>query len=436
LLYNSWGFTGSPFQTTSLPASELGERLLVGRAAELQSLERKICSAPKIATLEGLNGVGKTSIVNVAAHQLFQRHVDTGQGPLYIPARKIFQLNPGQDVQSFIDSVLMEVGQTLIEKSKQIQSAGAKIQTQSVDRWLNSPQLSSFQAGLWLVQGGSQRETNTSSGFERSGFRKWVFTWLEQIFPTPDSGGIICTIDNLELLQSSETARALLEQLRDELLNVPGIRWVLCGALGIVYGVVASPRLEGYLHKPIEVSGIADKYAPEILTSRIATYALDHNSYYLPLRSEDFARLYDLLQGNLRSVLSYADDYCQHIADGEAEPTSEESKSSAFATWLITQCRDAYEAVRQELRPKALEVFSNAVRLGGVFSPSDFATFGFNSIPAFRPHIRDLEAVGIVVSTQDDGDKRRKTIQVTPKGWLVHEHLTEAVGTASDPRSE
>lgn len=425
MLYNHWGFTGSPFQTTSLPASDLGERLLVGRATELRSLERKISSPPKIATLEGLNGVGKTSIVNVAAYRLFQRHLDGGEGPLYIPSRKIFQLNPNQDAQSFIDSVLMEVAQTLIEKSEQIRNAGVKLQTQSVDRWLNSPQLSSFQAGVWVIQGGSQRETNTSSGFERSGFRKWVLTWLEQVFPTADSGGIICTIDNLELLQSSETARALLEQLRDELFNVPGLRWVLCGALGIVYGVVASPRLEGYLHKPIEVSGIDDQYAPEILTSRISTYALNPDSYYLPLRAEDFARLYDLLKGNLRSVLSYADDYCQHVADGDVEPTTDEDKSSAFAAWLNGQCRDAYEAVRQELRPKALEVFHNAARAGGVFAPSDFEAFGFNSIPAFRPHIRDLEAVGLVVSTQDDGDKRRKTIQVTPKGWLVEAHQKE-----------
>jgi hypothetical protein len=396
----------------------------VGRESELGSLERKISSAPKIATLEGLNGVGKTSIVNVAAHQLFQRHIDTGEGPLYIPARKIFQLNPNQDVQSFIDSVLMEVAQTLIEKSEEIRAMGVEIETTSVNRWLNSPQLSSFQAGIWVVQAGSQRETNTSSGFERSGFRKWVFTWLEQVFPTSDSGGVICTIDNLELLQSSETARALLEQLRDELLNVRGIRWVLCGALGIVYGVVASPRLEGYLHKPIEVLGIDDQYAPEILTSRIATYALDPDSCYLPLRSEDFARLYDLLQGNLRSVLSYADDYCQHVADRGVEPVTNEDKAVTFTAWLKGQCNDAYEAVRQELRPKALEVFDVAVRAQGVFSPSDFATFGFNSIAAFRPHIRDLEAVGLVVSTKDDGDKRRKTIQVTPKGWLVQEHLT------------
>jgi len=404
LLYQEWGFIGSPFQTTSLPPSELGERLLVGRARELESLERKISSAPKIATLEGLNGVGKTSIVNIAAYRLFDRHLRSEGQPLYIPARKIFQLSPNQALDSFIDSALMEIAQTLIDKASEIQKSGTKIQTKPLDRWLNSPQLSSFQGGAWVVQVGTQRETNTSSGFERSGFRKAVLGWLEEIFPEAASGGIICTIDNLELLQSSEYARSLL----------------LCGALGIVYGVVASPRLEGYLHKPIEVSGIDDRYAPDILTSRITAYALNPSESYLPLRPADFAHLYDLLKGNLRSVLSYADDYCQHVGDLDREPYDDNQKADAFSTWLKGQCKIAYEACRQELRPKALEVFRNAASFGGIFSPSDFVDFGFNSIPAFRPHIRDLEAAGLVVSTQDDGDKRRKTIQITPKGWLVY----------------
>src|SRR5690606_25639375 len=118
-------------------------------------------------------------------------------------------------------------------------------------RWLNAPQLNSFQAGGFGFQGGYTSETNTGQGFERSGFRKAITTWLEYIFPDADAGGVICTMDNLELLQSSETARGILEKLRDELFNTHGIRWVLCGSLGIIYGVVSSPRLEGYMHTPI-----------------------------------------------------------------------------------------------------------------------------------------------------------------------------------------
>lgn len=423
MIYEDWGLSGSPFQTTSLPATELGQRLLVGRDTVLRSLIRRIESAPKLATLEGLNGVGKTSVVNVAAYQLYQRHIDGRSDALYIPCRKIFQLNPSQDTNQFIDGVLMEVAQTLIKEGSELRNRSLNINTAAMNRWLNAPQLASYQGGLWIAQFGQQSETNTSSGFERSGFRKMVVDLLESVFPEGESGGVICTIDNLELLQSSDAARAMLEQLRDELFNITGLRWVLCGSLGIVFGVVSSPRLEGYLHTPIEVGEIDATHASDILTNRILAYSHGELPAYLPLTEEDFKKLYGILRGNLRSVLSHADNFCQWIADGEAPP-DEESKHAAFEKWLNEQACAAYDAVRQELRPKAIEVFKSSVDSSGVFSPSDFEAFGFNSIAAFRPHIKDLESVGVLVSTQDDGDRRRKTIQVTPKGWMVDYHMS------------
>jgi hypothetical protein len=70
--------------------------------------------------------------------------------------------------------------------------------------------------------------------------------------------------------------------------------------------------------------------------------------------------------------------------------------------------------------PTTLEVFKTATSGSGTFGPGDFAAFGFNNMPGFRPYIKNLEDVNLVVSTQDETDKRRKTIQITPKGWLVN----------------
>ncbi|WP_157645239.1 hypothetical protein [Burkholderia ubonensis] len=417
-IYEQWGFWGNPFQTTSLPADETGERLLVGRQKELQSLERKIVSGPKMATLEGLNGVGKTSVVNVASYRLFRAHVESGEGPLFIACRKIFQLTPGQDAQDFIDAVLMEVAQTLIERRSDVEElTGKSAKTDALNRWLNSTHLHSYQAGIPVLQAGRTSETNTSAGFERSGFRKLVENILSDVFP--EEGGVVCMIDNLELLQKSDLARAQLEQLRDHLLTMKGLRWVLCGSLGIVYGVVSSPRLEGYVYKPIEIKDVGAENSAEILTSRIANYANNFESAYLPLRPVDFSRLYEVLHGNLRSALSYADDYCEWCFDRVPVPASDSEKEMAFNEWLDEQAESAHLAMRQALGPRAIEIFAKAVELGGVFSPSDYASFGSESIQALRPHIRDMEAAGVLVSTQDDGDKRRKTIQVTSKGWLV-----------------
>jgi len=429
MIYEEWGFKGNPFQTTSLPANELGQRLLVGRERELSKLSVRIQSAPKMTTIEGLNGVGKTSIVNVASFNLYQKHLTTGEGALFIPCRKIFQLDTTRSLDEFVDHVLLEVAQTLIENAEAIKVHGSFLRTKEVDLWLNSPQLTTFSGGIPIFQIGAASEQNTGAGFERSGFRKVVTSWLEHVFADETRGGVICTIDNLELLQSSETAKQLLEKLRDELFNIRGLRWVLCGALGIVYGVVSSPRLEGLLHSPIEIGEIADDLAPEILSSRIDAYAQSPTKApYLPLRPSDFERLYSVLNGNLRSVLSHADRYCVWTWD-RAQPKTDEEKESYFEEWLGEESKEALAAARQVVGRKTMQVFDTACGLGN-FSPGDFETFGFASLQALRTHIRDLENVGLLVSTQDETDKRRKTIQVTAKGWLVR-HALDAEGKQS-----
>ncbi|QNI79157.1 AAA ATPase domain-containing protein [Synechococcus sp. RS9909] len=415
---------------TPLPPSELGEQLLIGRERELASLKRKLFNPPKIATIEGLNGVGKTSLVNVAAFKAYRDCLSGWNGPLLIPCNKVFQLDTSKDADDFIDEVLMAVAQTLIDRAKAIQGLCDSIKTGPIDKWLNSPQISGMQGGFSIVGNGANigesSETNTSSGFERSGFRKEVELWLKQLFPTQNDGGVICVIDNLELLQTSDTVRQLLEKLRDRLLVIPGLRWVLCGALGIVLGTVSSPRLEGFLHTPIEVDGVDNTLSAEIYRSRLTAYAApESQGVYLPLCLEDFEVLYHILHRNLRSTLGRADNFCQWVAERDLPETLDE-KRSVFSEWLHAEASAALNAAQSTLKPRAWEVFSVAVSLGGVFSPSDFQEFEFNSSMALRPHVKDLEDAGLLVSTQDEGDKRRKTIQVTPKGWLVKYAQDEA----------
>jgi hypothetical protein len=417
-IYEEWGFSESPFQTTALPASSFGETLLVGRDKELQMLKRRIYNPPKIATIEGLNGIGKTSLVNVAAYQAFQGHINDEKLPLLIPCQEIFQLNPNKSLDAFTDEVLLSVAQTLLNQARALLDDGiSSRRTNAIDAWLNSPQLETFQGNLGPVGFGRSAEMNTSEGFLRSGFRNEITRWLKELFPSPSDGGVICTIDNLELLQTSQTARNILEQLRDELLTLPGLRWILCGSLGVVLGVASSPRLEGYLHSPLEIGGIDDSLAGEILSSRIDAYTF-RNSTYLPIIEQDFVDLYHLLKGNVRGVLAQADNYCQWIADREL-PSSDNQKHNFFREWLDRECTNALNSVHQQLRPRAWEIFEHAVAIGGTFSPSDYDKFGANSVSAIRPHVKDLEDVGLLRSTQDEGDKRRKTIQITTKGWLV-----------------
>lgn len=418
-IYVEWGFFDNPFTTRPLSPSIQGRQLLVGRKAELKNLGRRLQTPPKFATVEGPNGIGKTSIINVAAYSALQEYLDGNSNQLLIPCSYSFQIDPEQSTEDFVQRVFLEVAQTLVKHAEQIKQQGFAIEnTSKLDKWLNSPHVAAWQGGIPWANLGKAEETNTSDGFAKSGFRQTVRDWLRSIFPDGEGGGVVCLIDNLELLQTSAMARSRLEAIRDSLLTMQGLRWVLCGAAGIVRGIASSPRLEGILHAPIEVSEINPELAHQILESRCDAFA-NTDEPYMPLETEDFASLYTILRGNIRNVLSKCDDFCIWVSDLDPAPKNKETKNQNFKIWLNWESTQALKSVEKQLRPRAWKTFTDAVERNGFFSPSDYEEFGFKSMMAMRPQVKDLESAGLMTSTQDENDNRRKTIQVTPKGWLV-----------------
>jgi hypothetical protein len=434
-IYNDWGFTGNPFLQTPLLPNEQGATLLVGRDKEEGDLAKRLTNPPKLPVLEGANGVGKTSLINVTAYRLFKRFLDSGSPPLFVPCHKSFQLTPGKDVETFCDEVLMEVAQTLIDHGQLIKTkyTGRLANSEAIDRWLNSPVFRSWQGGLPILSAGAGSQASESAGFQRSGFRKTVLQWLSEVFPNNEFGAVICVIDNLELLQTSETARALLEQLRDPLFTVPGIRCVLCGATGITWSLASSMRLEGVLHNPLEILGLTSALAVQILESRSRAFVVNEQAAYLPITAADFEQLYEVLDRNLRAVLSYSDNFCMWASDQSERPETNEHKREAFGAWFTQQCTDVYRGAEQSLTKRGWEVFDKAIELGGVFAPNDYAKFGCNSMQALRPWVQNLEDVQLVKSWKDDKDQRRKSIVVTPRGRLAA-HYRKALRTKPKTR--
>lgn len=418
--YENWGFTDNPFTTRPLQADDIGVQLLVGRETEAAAVLRRLENPPKAVTLEGLNGVGKTSLVNVVVHRAYKEHLAGKREDLFISTGNTFQLDADASADSFIEKVYFEVAQTLLKRGEVLKNE-LPTSTTAVAKWLNSPQIKSWQAGIQVGIGasaGRTAETNTSQGFSKSGFRQLVGEWLTAAFPNGKGGGVVCVLDNLELVLTSKRARQLLESLRDEVLTVPGLKWVLCGSSGIVRSVVSSPRLEGILHSPIDIEGISDKDAQSVLTSRARAFAAT-KSPYLPLTEHSFQTLYDCFRGNLRNTLSKSDDYCLWAFENGKRLQSNEEKNINFDSWFKSECDKAAQSADLTLADRAWKTFDLAVERGGSFSPGDYQEFEFESVQALRPSVRDLEVVGLLVSTQDDTDKRRKTIQITPKGWMV-----------------
>lgn len=184
-------------------------------------------------------------------------------------------------------------------------------------------------------------------------------------------------------------------------------------------GIAVSPRFDGLLHSPIEVGGLDDGSVPDVLESRVNAFQYSATSPYLPITSDDFEELYSILGKNLRSLLGRVDDYCQWCADNEHHPENKDEKQRLFRDWLNEVAESTLAAANSQVTPRAWQLFDATFSEGGRFSPGEFESFGFNSSQAMRPHVKTLEDAGLVYSSRDDGDKRRKTVNVSAKGWVV-----------------
>ena len=340
---------------------------------------------------------------------------------LLLPLDRHFQLTASIKTAEFERQVYFAVAQAFIAHHQRIRAANLDMpDIAAIERWLSDPQTRSG-GGISTPIGGlalPDRSANPSSGFDESGFREAMRQWLRQTFPSPQAGGFICVIDNLELLDTSQAARQQLEEIRDSVLNLPGLRWVLCGARGIVRSAAASPRLSGLLAEPMELGPIPDDAIGDVVDRRIEVYG--HRSEpFVPVDGYGFLHIYHVLHRNLRDAFQYAERFAVWLDANDHLPSSGQDRFELLEVWLAEQAERSAEAA-SAVTEKGWQVFDHLrIEFEGACSPGDFASFGFSKPQAMRPHIRNLEEANLVESKLADNDKRRKTIGITPAGWLV-----------------
>ncbi len=91
-------------------------------------------------------------------------------------------------------------------------------------KWLQDPIITGGSIGAsafgYGVTAGKTLSVNSGDGFKSTGFEVRAREMLAEIFPPDSEGGVICVIDNLELMKTSKDARDLVESLRDRILSV------------------------------------------------------------------------------------------------------------------------------------------------------------------------------------------------------------------------
>lgn len=418
-LWSDLGFTGNPYDVRPLPATREGAELLVGRDREVRTLLSQLRNSSLHPTLEGDNGVGKTSIVLVAGYKALEARRRGEQSQLLLPVPTLLQV--GTDPEVFQRQALFVIAQAFMEYEKVLRECGHEVpDVAEIRRWLNDPLIAGMGGGIQVLGSGANAErsleANTSSGYTESGFQEAIRSALQKAFPTAESGGFVAVIDNMELLQLSNEAKRSLERLRDTTLSLPGVHWVLCGARGIMRAAVSSPRLTGRIARPLEVAPISDDQIEALIEARLKHFSAREDATP-PVGPAGFLHLYEISNHNLRDALKYAEDFSiwLEVEDNLSDPAAFES---LLEVWL------AYEAEAIEgsitLQPRMWKLFGDLCAIGGACAPSDYEAFGFASMQRMRSNFAELERAGLVVAEIDEDDHRRRTVTVTSKGWLVH----------------
>lgn len=449
--YAGYGLQQNPFLVHALRADERGRRLLVGRDAQIELVARKLHKKGKITCLDGHVGVGKTSLVNVATYECFEAFKTGQTTQLLVPMEEPFQLSKNIDAQGFCSHVFRRVAQTLLGYRSQLEHfSGPSEIAKRLDPWLNSPIVQHVTEVLGVqntigVPGiasaaiktdhSTSAQINTSAGFADEGLEQLVRRWLNQIFTTEGNGGVVCVIDNLELLEGGAAVRQMMENLRDRLFTVNGLRWVFCGANGVIHSLAASPRLASYLNTPvIEVEHIAPAAIAPLFQARLNEFAMDAASVEanLPIQIIDLQALYLIINFNLRDLLACADEYCDHLFNLHPGVLGEPQKKKRFAKWLEQATAVRYRALSSRLPPVGWSVLDIAMSddYRGSFGVGDYGSFNSNSKVAisqstFKKHLGDLVKLGLLSRAveddmQSDDGFRRDVYNVTAKGALIH----------------
>jgi hypothetical protein len=416
-MWTDYGFFENPYSTRAIEPNEEGVELLVGRTPEMRRLHAVLTSTDTHASIEGASGVGKTSLAQVTTYiaQLGAERELTPQ--LLLPLARSFQIAPDSKPESFAREVCYEIVNGFRMHHELLLQRGLTAPDMaSVEHWINQPLYRS--GSLQLPIGGIGRATSpsTTTGFDEDGFVRTVMRWLEDCFPTLQAGAFVCVVDNLELLETSGEARRFLEVLRDSLLARRGIKWVLCGARGVLRSAVSSRRLSGVIASPVELEPLTPSEAAEGLARRIETYQMT-SSYYVPVDPTGFEHLYTILNFNLRDAFKLCQDFAIDLSDRRNDRVREDERIDLLHAWLQGEGRK-YRTAAHNVLNETWRVFDRLIDIGGSCA-LDASPVATASAEEFSKHVNVLARANLVevVANKDHLDE---SVVVTAIGWVVH----------------
>lgn len=405
---NNWltefGFKKNPYDTMALSSSEEGSQLLVGRDKEVDFLTQQLTTSSMIPLLYGENGVGKSSIANVAAYRLSQKYNQGNRRFFSLKLRSI-QGTQLSDLKEFERSIYHDIIYLLLNNKKFLRNRGIK-RREIFKVEMLTRRMGNIGGGLGPVT--MQYTPNPSAENYLPNIAR---NWLEKCFTGSFSGGIICVIDNLENSGTPNKVKSIVESLRDTLLTIPGLLWILCGTPTAVDGVRTSRLLQGYIAEK-QIYPINENVVPIVVERRITVYG-DKN-FDPPVDKELFEILYAIVNKQLRVAFTLCERFAIFLYDNSVWKSND--RKNEFRTW-INQIAFNLPDKENEISDESWRLFDKITTLGSDISSADLELLSMSSVEEFNKFALSLKTKRLLeIIETDDGFM----IRVTKEGWLVN----------------
>mgnify|MGYP000878144859 CR=1 FL=1 len=427
-VWQHYGYSGSPYSTTALRIDNADERLLVGRDDELTTVLRDLASGGQVVALEGDYGVGKSSLAAVAAYQASRWKRRRTSVPLFLATRRPLELSESETDAEFERRVYYQVAAAILLVAEDLIRDGYKLRlVDDFRRWLETPEAASWSAGIGIttplgggsVSAGRGKSVNSGKGFNDSGVTTLVDSWLTEIFPNAENGGVILLLDNLEVLGKFPAAPQMFESLRDRLFKRPGLRWIISGAEGMVRTALNTPKMSGVFPEPIELRPLDPSDAPEVIRRR-ASVMQTRADAKLPVSPEAFESAYLATGKNLRVALGLAERFSMRTDPASMVWKSQDERDEEFLAYRNSEGLKVVESLVKKVSKTGWRVLEKLVRdLDGVCSPGDYDKFNYANMSSLIAQIQPLAALGLIDYTVDENDARRRVVTATERGRLA-----------------
>ncbi len=377
--WQNFGLKKNPYDT--LPLLEGGdipiEGAFVGRVTERKIIDSVLESGDRgCLIIAGNVGVGKTTLTNFVK---FRRKNVLDRKPLFSSRREIEasaeSLNKRAFLLEIIGSVLREIQllePDLVRSDALLKKLHAVVDlTQTVEL---SGGVSAFSFG---INGGKAESTVQPFHLPTATIEGYFRDLIEFIrihrIADREHCGLIVHMNNFDVVMKEDNNKKLVLKFFNEIrdvLQIPHVYFIFLGPKNFFRETVGrEPRVRAVFHQsPIVLEPLTKMEIVDALDKRMSAIQSENVSHYIkPFTDEVVFELYDLYEGDIRSVLGALLDITAELGDRVTEPLGVNK-----AIYLLS--RERWRQIEGVFTSEQKKVLEFIVRKGEAITQNEIVT--------------------------------------------------------------